>query len=65
MKRVADMTIAELKALILQVLQEQQQQTLNESARSLDDVFASIDRHIWTPPAGARSVMELVREDRD
>ncbi len=27
--------------------------------------MASIDRHRWTPPPGAPSVVELLREDRD
>lgn len=28
-------------------------------------LLASIRRNRWTPPPGARSVVELVREDRD
>ncbi|NJO72703.1 MAG: hypothetical protein HC833_02365 [Leptolyngbyaceae cyanobacterium RM1_406_9] len=55
----------ELRAFILQLLHEQQQPVSNESTRSLEDVFASIDCHMWTPPTEAKSLMELVREDRD
>jgi hypothetical protein len=33
--------------------------------RSLEEVFASIDRHMWTPPPGAKSSLELLREDRE
>ncbi|NJL40118.1 MAG: hypothetical protein HC899_27715 [Leptolyngbyaceae cyanobacterium SM1_4_3] len=65
MQRIADMSLDELRAFILQVLHEQQQPVSNESTRSLEGVFASIDCHMWTPPTGAKSVMELVREDRN
>jgi hypothetical protein len=66
MQRISDMTIDELREFILQVLHEQQQQSIsNESARSLEDILTSIDHHMWTPPAGAKSVVELVREDRN
>jgi hypothetical protein len=66
MERLADMTMADLRSLILQILQEEQQrEALERSTRSLNDIFDSIDRHIWTPPPGAKSVLELLREDRD
>lgn len=66
MQRLADMTISDLRALILQILQEQQQQyTWNRPMRSIDEILESIDRYIWTPPPDAKSTMELLREDRD
>jgi hypothetical protein len=66
MQRLADMTISDLRALILQILQEQQQQyTWNRPMRSINEILESIDRYIWTPPPGAKSTMELLREDRD
>jgi hypothetical protein len=66
MERLADMTIDDLRALILQVLKEQQAlvQPVNQR-RSLNEVLDSIDRYIWTPPPGSKSVLELLREDRD
>lgn len=66
-KRVADLTVGEFKALINQVLNErlglQAEQPVKK--RSLQEVFESIDRHIWTPPPGAKSSLEMLREDRD
>ncbi|HIK31673.1 MAG TPA: hypothetical protein IGS31_10075 [Oscillatoriales cyanobacterium M4454_W2019_049] len=66
MQRLAEMTIEDLRALILQILQEQQQHYIwNRSIRSLDEILDSIDRSMWTPPPGAKSTLELLREDRD
>jgi hypothetical protein len=33
--------------------------------RSVEEILASIDRHRWTPPPGAKSSLEMLREDRD
>ena len=30
-----------------------------------DEIRASVERHRWTPPPGAKSSLELLREDRD
>jgi hypothetical protein len=65
MQRLAEMTIEDLRALIVQILQEQQQQyTWTRPMRSLDEILDSIDRYMWTPPPGAKSSLELLREDR-
>jgi len=66
--KVADMTVADLKALIRQVVREELQGEQSPPAIDVDklrEVMASIDRHRWTPPPGAPSVVELLREDRD
>jgi hypothetical protein len=78
--RVADMTIAELEGMIevvvddrmLQHLQERDQLTYvrrapgyTPDARTYAEVLASIKRNRWTPPPGAKSSLELLREDRD
>lgn len=36
-----------------------------EDTRSLEEILDSLDRNRWTPPAGAKSSYELLREDRD
>jgi hypothetical protein len=36
-----------------------------KDTRSLEEVEASIRRNRWTPPPGAKSSLELLREDRD
>ncbi len=37
----------------------------DQDTRTLEEVFESIDRHMWTPPPGTKSSLELLREDRD
>ena len=65
-KRVTDMTVEELKALIVEVVDERLRNKEQRSEkRSLQEIFDSIDRHRWTPPPGAKSSLELLREDRD
>lgn len=36
-----------------------------EDHRTLEEVLDSIDANRWTPPHGAKSSLELLREDRD
>jgi hypothetical protein len=36
-----------------------------EELRSVEEVLAAIERDQWTPPPGAKSSLELLREDRD
>lgn len=36
-----------------------------EDTRSLHEILESLDRNRWTPPPGAKSSLELLREDRD
>ncbi|MFB2920132.1 MULTISPECIES: hypothetical protein [Aerosakkonema] len=68
-QRVADMTIEELKTLISQVVEEKigysQRPQSPKDTRSVQQVLAAMDRIRWTPPAGAPSVVEMIREDRD
>lgn len=33
--------------------------------RTWEEVKEDIERHRWTPPPGAKSSLELLREDRD
>lgn len=33
--------------------------------RTWEEVQESIDRNMWTPPPGAKSSLELLREDRE
>ena len=60
--RVTDMTVDELKALIDQRIQEALKP---RDTRSVQEILESIDRNMWTPPPGAKSTLELLREDRD
>lgn len=65
-KLVKDMTINELKALIASVIDERlHNKEQSGEKRSLQEIFDSIERYRWTPPPGAKSSLELLREDRD
>jgi hypothetical protein len=65
-KLVKDMTVDELKAMIVFVIDERlRNKEQPREKRPLQEIFDSIDRHRWTPPPGAKSSLELLREDRD
>ncbi len=65
-ERVADMTVEELKALIDEAVERRLQEILKpKDTRSVEEILESIDRHIYTPPPGTPSTLELLREDRD
>ncbi|GIK64920.1 MAG: hypothetical protein BroJett018_27140 [Chloroflexota bacterium] len=36
-----------------------------EDHRTMEEVYKSIDENMWTPPPGAKSSLELLREIRD
>jgi hypothetical protein len=63
---VADMSLEELRSFVSTIVEERLR-TLPRSvpARSWDEVRRSIDENRWTPPPGAKSSLELLREDRD
>jgi hypothetical protein len=79
MATIAQMTLEELKHLIaaevdrrLKVLLGEFEINENEffadepaDTRSVEEVFASIDANMWTPPPGAPTPLEYLREDRD
>jgi hypothetical protein len=80
MAAIADMTLEDLKDLIVTVIEEQRashffgQLDMDDAElglmdtrdnRSLEEVFASIEQNRWTPPADAPSPAEMIREDRD
>ncbi len=66
-KRVTDMTVEELKALIVEVVDERlrNKEQPRRDNRSVKEILESIERHRWTPPPGAKTSLELLREDRD
>jgi len=63
-ERVADMTIDDLKTFVTRIVNEKLHPSPKDP-RSLQEVLESIDRLIWTPPPGAKTTLELLREDRD
>lgn len=78
MTSITNMTLEELKHLIDQRVEERLSQIFGEfeiqeadflqdepDERTLQEVFESIEKNRWTPPPGAKSSLELLREDRD
>ena len=66
-QRVADMTLEELRALIADEVRAHMNIRVYrpERKRAPQEVLESIRRNRWTPPPGAPSVVEMIREDRD
>jgi len=67
---IAELTVDELKALIAEVVDERMMRYWRQPEPVIDKValkktLESIDSHMWTPPPGSRSVVEMLREDRD
>ena len=75
MATIADMTMEELKKLVEETIDRRLTQLLGtfeipdepdeDEDLTWDEIRASVDRHRWTPPPGAKSSLELLREDRD
>jgi hypothetical protein len=77
--RVADLTLEQLEAMIETIVVRKigEVRKVGEvshirripgyqpDSRSYEEILASIDRNMWTPPPGAKSSLELLREDRD
>jgi hypothetical protein len=68
-QKIADMTLSDLEALIAQIVDRRiKKNSLHErpkDTRSREEVLESIKRNRWTPPPGAPSTLEMLREDRD
>jgi hypothetical protein len=65
-ERVGNMTLDELNQLIAQAVGRiLRTQSVRKDPRSVQEILDSIDRNMWTPPPGAKSTLELLREDRD
>ncbi len=65
-ERVADMTLDDLKEFVVTTVDRRIQETIRpKDKRSVEEILASIDRHMWTPPPGTPSTLEMLREDRD
>lgn len=78
MATIRDMTIEQLRRMINQQIEERLSRLAGqfnleleaspddeEDARTWEEVQADIERDRWTPPPGAKSSLELLREDRE
>ncbi|MEQ8674556.1 MAG: hypothetical protein RLP44_11385 [Aggregatilineales bacterium] len=66
-ERVGDMTMDELNSFVEEKIDKRIQIVYwkRTDTRTMDEVNESIRRNRWTPPPGAKSSLELLREDRD
>ncbi len=65
-ERVADLTMHELREVIRDMINEHLKTWPRpQDSRTTHEVLDSIDRNMWTPPAGSPSTLQLLREDRD
>jgi hypothetical protein len=70
---IANMTMEELKQFIEVTIDERLIRLLGtfelaeepDEDKTWDEIRASVARHRWTPPPGAKSSLEMLREDRD
>ena len=75
MATIADMTLDDLKQLIEDLIDERLTRSLGTfevpeepdegDELTWDEIRAQVERRRWTPPPGAKSSLELLREDRD
>jgi hypothetical protein len=72
---IANMTTEDLKQFVEALIDERltrllgafeiPEETEANDDLTWDEIRADVDRHRWTPPPGAKSSLELLREDRD
>ena len=67
MVKISEMTLADLKILIAEVVKEQlnRWQSAPHDTRSVNEVLAAMDQLRWTPPVDSPSTTELLKEDRN
>lgn len=69
-EHISDMSMGELRAFVESIIQEHMgpPRSLSyrqQGKRPIEEVLASMRANLWTPPAGAKSSLEMLREDRD
>jgi hypothetical protein len=64
LKKFVEQTVDERLSRLLGTLEIADEPQMDENL-TWDDVRAAVERHRWTPPPGAKSSLELLREDRD
>jgi hypothetical protein len=75
MATIANMTFEDLKKFVEETIDERLTRLLGtfeipdeadaDDGLTWDEIRASVEHHRWTPPPGAKSSLELLREDRE
>lgn len=75
MNTIAEMTREELKQFIEDLIDEKLTRALgvfeipdeDDEGEELawDEIRANVEKHRWTPPAGSKTSLEFLREDRE
>lgn len=75
METIAGMTLADLKRFVEETIDERLTRLLgtfeivdefeDRDSLSWDEIRAAVEHYRWTPPPGAKTSLELLREDRD
>ncbi|MBL8162961.1 MAG: hypothetical protein JNJ61_13310 [Anaerolineae bacterium] len=75
MATIANMTLEDLKRFVEATLDERLTRLLgvfespdesdDDDNLTWDEIRAAVEQHRWTPPPGARSSLQLLREDRE
>ncbi len=63
-ERVGDLTLKELKTMINSAVDERFRIWSPRRDRPVIEVLESMRKNVWTPPPGAKSSLEMLREDR-
>ena len=72
--KVGELNLSELQQIIIETIEEYRTAQLgqfeipdvdDENTLPWDEINDLIDQYRWTPPPGAKSSLELLREDRD
>jgi hypothetical protein len=67
-ERIGDMTEEEFKQRVFELIDERLRDKypyVQRSDRPVAEILKSMRENIWKPPPGAKSSLELLREDRD
>ena len=75
MATIANMTLEDLKKFVEETIDERLTRLLGtfeipdepdeDDGLTWDEIRASVERNRWTPPPGAKSSLEFLREDRE
>lgn len=67
-QQLATMSLDDLRLLIAEIVDERLRERPwpgQITDESVDDVLEAMHRDLWTPPPGAKTSQEILREDRE